>query len=265
MNMQITSREFREELRNNPVLATAVPPSTGHHSSVEDAGMHALRNFHHPQNASDLSIERTRDSNKPRPFNEFEHSDKLRRDSRGRGRGEPRNGCHDSIAYDVEGCQSTPEISWREFVSIFLPLGGEPRVPTEGRMARTPRKVGNSPTGKTKKTPTSSLPQAGTEQPNDKEYLSLGLEDGQEFEMLWVAFAMVASTGDTQAGHSSGRTIDDLGSVSLLELRVASAELDGEEPPEGPVRIALTVRRKHGAHLRRRHDARYVERKGGLK
>ena len=52
-----------------------------------------------------------------------------------------------------------------------------------------------------------------------------------ELQLLRVAFATVAA----------GRDFDD-GTVSLTELRAASTQLDGMEPPEEPVRKALQVK-----------------------
>lgn len=52
----------------------------------------------------------------------------------------------------------------------------------------------------------------------------------EELQLLRVAFAAVVSGG-------CGDRL-----VSLAELRMASAGLDGEEPPEEPVRTALEVR-----------------------
>lgn len=109
-------------------------------------------------------------------------------------------------------------ISWPEFVGVFVPLGkwGPEGGQTSGEEAERR---------------SSSRAQ--------EEKL-----DGEELQLLRVAFAMVVARG-----------CED-GTVSLAELRAASAELDGEEPPEEPVRKALTVRDAHSKGRRQGYSCR---------
>lgn len=104
---------------------------------------------------------------------------------------------------------SSSNITWPEFVGAFVPLaifGGKTEAKGKGGEGGQERASSSSDT----------FDEAG-----------VGEED---LELLRVAFAMVC------VGGSGGDA-----AVSLSELRQASAELDGEEPPEEPVRRALGV------------------------
>lgn len=71
----------------------------------------------------------------------------------------------------------------------------------------------------------------------DEENQGGNLVDNDELQLLRVAFAMTAAGASRRRGEgaNAGQV------VSLAELRAASAALDGEEPPEGPVLKALGV------------------------
>ena len=171
--VQITEREFREELQNNPVLSAALAPPLGDGTLGEEAGEHALREIYRRWGAR--------------------CSDDEKRRTPGVG--------------PSDGKESSSTITWPEFVSVFIPLGqweaeyweGGKEMEEEGRV------------------PSSLMGVVG------------GLGEG-ELQLLRVAFATV-----------TGRGFED-GTVSLTELRVASAQLDGVETLEEPVRKALQVK-----------------------
>lgn len=117
-------------------------------------------------------------------------------------------------------------ISWPEFVEAFIPLGqwgwdaGVDAEPQQGKWVNGG--AANQDQGKQ---------EAGEEQTG-----GAGLVDEDEMPLLRVAFAAIA-VGATRNGGRAG----DGEVVSMAELRAASALLDGEEPPEEPVRKALGV------------------------
>lgn len=102
-----------------------------------------------------------------------------------------------------------PWLTWADFVGVFLPLGKS-----------TAKNVDDDEGG--------CVGGGGEMAEVDTKRLSWqpGLGN-EELELLRVAFAMVDHGCD--------------GRVSLAALREACAELDGEEPAEGPVRSALEV------------------------
>ena len=118
-------------------------------------------------------------------------------------------------------------ISWPEFVDAFIPLGQwewDDAVDAELQQENLTgsRAAANQEQGRR---------EAGEEQAGEG-----GIVGGDEVQLLRVAFAATA-VGSSRSGGEAG-----VGPVvSLAELRAASALLDGEEPPEEPVRKALGV------------------------
>lgn len=115
---------------------------------------------------------------------------------------------HENESRDSTDKESSSSITWPEFVGAFVPLallGGKTEAKGKGGEG-----------GQERASSVDAFDEAG-----------VGEED---LELLRVAFAMV------YAGGSGGDA-----AMSLSELRQASAELDGEEPPEEPARQALGV------------------------
>lgn len=216
------------ELQNNPVLAAALAPPFDGGNLGEELGGQALRQICRRREEARLSNNQRQhaqgglgpcDSNEPSqstiktttPWDGKEPSPASMKGA------EPR---------DSKASPQSTIITWPEFVSLFISLGQwEPENwDGGGKEGHRRGKDGGGRGGE----------EDGTREGKEKEYKELtplvgvtkGLGEG-ELQLLRVAFATVA-----------GRGIDD-GTVSLTELRAASAELDGEEPPEEPVRKAL--------------------------
>lgn len=119
---------------------------------------------------------------------------------------------------DCHAAANPPEmITWPEFVGAFLPLAQWER--DEGALRH--RSKGGGGNG---------------DFPSGHGRWEAGLlpdVDDDEIELLRVAFA-VRTSGVRGRGES--------GMATLAELRAASAELDGEEPLEEPIRKAMKVR-----------------------
>lgn len=184
---QMTVREFRTELRTNPVLAAAASCLSGDRAPGGEPGDSALR-----------EVARRRDM----------VNSKARQD-----------GATDN--HGGEGDDSLDTITWRDFVRVFIPLGTMERDEDENGMTGG-GEVGN-------KESTTAWP-AG-QQSGDRVAMET---DSDELELLRVAY--LTKVSDSHARGSGGV-------LSLAELRAASAELDGEEPPEEPVRNVFGVRK----------------------
>lgn len=118
---------------------------------------------------------------------------------------------NESLDSTTDERSSPKNITWPEFVGAFIPLART----AEGKAWAKGKQQGEEGT------------QGRASSSGTFEAAGVGEED---LELLRVAFAI------TNCGGSGSD-----GAVSLSELRQASAELDGEEPPEEPVRRALGV------------------------
>lgn len=203
---QISAADFKAELVHNPTLAASLTLPNGGDSDppgVEGGpGIRALKEL-------------------------------LRRRHRRHGDGRSSNSdveeslddSRDGNRAKLQQQTATTTISWPEFVDAFIPLGewgwdgaenAEPQQKNamgDGAAMQDPQKQG-----------------AGEEKAGEG-----GMIEQDEMQLLRVAFAATAIGAKRAGGGNQGEV------VSLAELRAASALLDGEEPPEEPVRKALEV------------------------
>lgn len=154
-------------------------------------------------------------------------------------------------------------ITWPEFVSAFVPLGqwdleeeadaGEKQeargrhAAEHGQGGREGGAVREGERGQGRELRNGS--QLSAQRLESKAIKAVETQGGfvsrEDLQMLRVAYSMTAvgaGRGDEE-GFGAGVV------VSLAELRAASAALDGEEPPEEPVRKALKVTNNLFFHL----------------
>jgi len=226
---QVTAADLSEELRNNPVLAAALalPNGTETDTLAREVGPGAcvlreiyrrrrLRREYEARHSGSSSDEAKQDI----AGGEVTHVEATRSRAASGGHEEERGKRRQQRQTERAA------ISWPEFVGAFLPLGQW--VPAEDstdhkeqRRRGEAARQGEGGTGRGKR--------------GDG-----GLVDRDEMQLLRVAFAVVAAG----ASLGDGGEVDARAMVSLAELRAASALLDGEEPPEGPIRKALEVSAK---------------------
>lgn len=233
---QISGHEFLAELQNNPVLAAALAPPFHGGNLGEEPGEQALRDVCRRREGARCSDDQKyRAQGELGPWNSKDWS-KSAVNGAGPWDGEVSRSSIEGVGPCDAKEPSQSAFTWPEFVSVFLPLGKWEADELEGSTEEGGR--GSKEVGGRRGNEGGSGRDKGEEGRGDREEEGgvplplVGVADGLgegELQLLRVAFATVA-----------GRGFDD-GTVSLTELRAASAELDGEEPPEEPVRKALQV------------------------
>ncbi|CAM9744831.1 unnamed protein product [Scytosiphon promiscuus] len=274
---EITTSDFRAELRNNPVLAAALilpgenrigNPSQG---EEDGPGASAIREIFRRRRCRhhNRMLNRERSGSSGGQQSRLDHRSEdavaeanLESDFHKEKRGQ-----------EQQERRANNSITWPEFVSAFVPLdrwdweedddtaekekgqgdhAAEQRQGAEGQERREGADNGGGRKGEPRFGSHISPKQRGSGTIGG-EASQGGMVDKQDLQLLKVAFAITVGVG-----HSGEKGFGAGAMVSLAELRAASAALDGEEPPEEPVRQALGIdagRRKVG-HAPDEKDAR---------
>lgn len=239
---QISAADFSAELQTNPILAAALafPNGGGNETPGEErAGARALREIYRRRQRRKLDGNRRRhrealdgrssNSNGNKPYDTEKHKDDTvkTRDAVADGGGN----FHRPPLQQYQHAGETA-ITWPEFVGAFIPLG---RLAFEGG-AHVEQEEEDQEQGRGEAAGEECNRRSGRGSPlllTGTTTSGEGLVDEEEMQLLRVAFATTAGRGGERVGAEVV--------VSLVELRAASAALDGEDPPEGAVRKALGV------------------------
>ena len=229
---QITAADFSEELRNNPVLAAALvlPNGSEDDAAAQQAGPGAcaLREIYRCRRLRHDYEARRRSGSSS--IGSAKHHVAGREGAPAGATSQAALDGHEAERrkQEEEHQAEVATISWTEFVGAFLPLGRW--VPAEDSAEQGDHWRG------TEKGKNGHRVRGGV----GKQTGEGGLVDKDEMQLLRVAFALAA----VGTSRGPGGEADAGALVSLAELRAASALLDGEEPPEGPIRKALEVKRE---------------------
>lgn len=204
---QISAADFRAELLHNPILAASLALPNGGDSDLPGVkggpGARAVREI--------LRRSHRRHRDRCRSSNDGEEL--------------PDNGKEEEHEKQQRTAKTT--ISWPEFVDAFIPLGQWGWDDAVDAEAQRGKWMGGE---------AANHDQESQEAAAEEQTGGGGLVGKDELQLLRVAFAATAVGASTSGGGADAGAV-----VSLAELRAASALLDGEEPPEEPVREALGV------------------------